>query len=249
MGTIFGEVRREVANTLYEQEKRYLEEKREFEAKINELETIVESLEEQLAEEKAGNTYYFKPTAPTGAYIQIKPQLGRPYYITYKGKEYVKVDRAPKEGDVINVTSAQRHRCSEPTRGNALAEVEYVWSSGALTLDHAVFGVVSYLTTDCDFDDKYDAVYELVQNRITYKGKQYIKVDRKPRKGDVINVTSISTGLGETSYGNELAQVLRVYSGGDMDLDNDVFGANDFLVVSSTKYNDKYDAVYEPVND
>lgn len=262
MSTIFGEVRREVANTLYEQEKRYLEEKREFEATINELETIVGRLKEQLAAEQAKATWSipkpscFMQSSPfygigvpiwdesTGT-LHIKPSLGRPYYITYKGKEYVKVDRAPKEGDVINVTSAQRHRGSEPTRGNALAEVGYVWPTGALTLDHAVFGVVSYLTTDCDFDDKYDAVYELVQNRITYKGKQYVKVDRKPRKGDVVNVTKITGWAGRESEGAELARVRAIDRDEDLHLDHPAHGVSALVGAS---YGDEYDAVYEPVN-
>lgn len=261
MSTIFGEVRREVANTLYEQEKRYLEEKRGFEAKINDLETIVGRLEEQLAKEKltwrlpspscfvhASPFYGIRvPTwdEKTDA-LSLKPPLGSPYYVTYKGKEYAKVSRAPKKGDVINVTSAQRYRCSEPKRGNALAEVEYAWSSGALTLDHTVFGVVSYLTTDCDFDDKYDAVYELVEHRITYKGKQYVKVDRDPCKGDVVNVTKIVGGLGDYAEGAELAQVRSVDWGGDLHLEHQVRGISSLVCKS---YGDKYDAVYEPIND
>ncbi|MBC1456262.1 hypothetical protein [Listeria newyorkensis] len=246
MGTIFGEVRREVANTLYEQEKRYLEEKRGLEAKIDDLETTIRRLEGQLAEEKAGNTYYFNPTALTGAYIHIKPQLGRPYYITYKGKEYVKVDRAPKEGDVINVTSLQSSVYSKPKRGNELAEVLYVWSRGSLTLDHDALGESVILTVDSDYDDNFDAVYELVQNRITYKGKQYVKVDRKPRVGDVVNVTTIIDGAGDSECGAELARVSVVDFDGDLRLDHQAHGVSAFVC---TSYGDKYDAVYEPVND
>ncbi|MBC1290549.1 hypothetical protein [Listeria booriae] len=305
---IFEESKSEILNSLYEAEKRYLAERRG-------LEEQVEQLRKELAEEKAS-----KSTAYAGGCIHIKPPLGQPRYITYKGEKYEKVDRSPKVGDVINVTSIQSFS-SEPQTGNELAKITDI-VLGGLVLDHLVFGESSSVVDNSSYSDKYDAVYELVQNRIiydgneyvkvnrepyagdlihityfdeqrvdtyrilmeddyipnmdkaingtylfdfeddeynevyelvqpriTYKGEQYVKVDRNPRKGDVINVTSMSDGYSETKYGAELAQVLQICSGGDMDLDKEVFGANDFLAISSHRYNDTYDAVYEPVND
>ncbi|MBC1286957.1 hypothetical protein HB818_14435 [Listeria booriae] len=309
---IFEESKSEILNSLYEAEKRYLAERRGLEAQV-------EQLRKELAEEKANNTYYFKSTAYADGCIHIKPPLGQPRYITYKNEKYVKVERSPRVGDVINVTSI-RSFSSETKTGNELAKITDIVSK-CLILDHLVFGESSSVVDDDYYSDKYDAVYELIQRinydgneyvkvdrepqkgdlihityfddqhvdtyrvlmedgyipnmdkaingtrlfdfeddeydevyelvqpRITYKGEQYVKVDRKPRKGDVINVTSMSDGEGETKYGAELAQVLQLCSRGDMDLDKAVFGVNDFLVVSSRKYNDTYDAVYEPVND
>ncbi|MBC1615376.1 hypothetical protein HB904_04205 [Listeria booriae] len=305
---IFEESKSEILNSLYEAEKRYLAERRG-------LEEQVEQLRKELEEAKAS-----KSTAYAGGCINSKPPLGQPRYITYKNEKYVKVERSPKVGDVINVTSIQSFS-SEPQTGNELAKITDI-ALGGLILDHVVFGESSTVSSSAYFSDKYDAVYELapsrinydgneyvkvnrepyagdlihityfdeqrvdtyrilmedgyipnmdkaingthlfdfeddeyddvyelVQPRITYKGGQYVKVDRNPRKGDVINVTSMSDGDGETKYGAELAQVLQTYSSGDMDLDKEVFGANDFLAISSHRYNDTYDAVYEPVND
>ncbi|MBC1331107.1 hypothetical protein [Listeria booriae] len=177
---IFEESKSEILNSLYEAEKRYLAERRGLEAQVAQL-------RKELAEEKANNTYYFKSTACVGGCIHIKPPLGQPRYVTYKGEKYVKVDRSPKVGDVINVTSIQSFS-SEPQTGNELAKITDI-VLGGLVLDHLVFGESSSVVDNSSYSDKYDAVYELVQNRIIYDGNEYVKVDREPQKGDLIRIT------------------------------------------------------------
>ncbi|MBC2188718.1 hypothetical protein [Listeria booriae] len=306
---IFEESKSEILNSLYEAEKRYLAERRG-------LEEQVEQLRKELAEEKANNTYYFKSTAYADGCIHIKPPLGQPRYITYKNEKYVKVERSPRVGDVINVTSIQSFS-SEPQTGNELAKITDI-ALGGLILDHVVFGESSTVSSSAYFSDKYDAVYELIQRinydgndyvkvdrepqagdlirityfddqhvdtyrilmedsyipnmdkaingtnlfdfeddeydevyelvqpRITYKGEQYVKVNRKPRKGDVVNITRLTSGLGVVMEGARLAQVKCAYPDGDVDLDHKVHNIS--ALVSRT-YGDEYDAVYEPVND
>ncbi|MBC2386417.1 hypothetical protein [Listeria booriae] len=302
---IFEESKSEILNSLYEAEKRYLAERRGLEAQV-------EQLRKELAEEKAS-----KSTACVGGCIHIKPPLGQPRYITYKNEKYVKVERSPRVGDVINVTSISGF-LSETKTGNELAKIT-TNASEWLVLDHAVFGVSSTVSSSDYYSDKYDAVYELapsrinydgneyvkvdrepqkgdlirvtyfddqhvdtyrvlmedgyipnmdkaingthlfdfeddeydevyelVQPRITYKGEQYVKVDRKPRKGDVVNITRITSGLGVVMEGAVLAQVKCAYPDGDVDLDHKVHNIS--ALVSRT-YDDTYDAVYEPVND
>ncbi|MBC2166145.1 hypothetical protein HCB26_06140 [Listeria booriae] len=301
---IFEESKSEILNSLYEAEKRYLAERRGLEEQI-------EELRKELAEEKAS-----KSTARVGGCIHIKPPLGQPRYITYKNEKYVKVERSPRVGDVINVTSIQSFS-SEPQTGNELAKITDI-ALGGLILDHVVFGESSTVSSSAYFSDKYDAVYELIQRinydgneyvkvdrepqegdlihityfdeqhvdtyrvlmedgyipnmdkaingtrlfdfeddeyaevyelvqpRITYKGEQYVKVDRKPRKGDVVNITRLTSGLGVVMEGAGLAQVKCAYSDGDVDLDHKV---HDISALVSRTYGDEYDAVYEPVND
>ncbi|EUJ42561.1 hypothetical protein [Listeria rocourtiae] len=234
--------------------KRYLEEKRGFESKIEGLEASIARLAKQLEEAKAKspwsipNPSCFMQSSPfygisvptldesTGE-IRLKPPLGRPYYVTYKGKEYVKVNRAPKVGDVINVTSAtdlQRFT----TQGNELAKVEKVDSDGDVWLDHIVLGASSLLCVQSKhIKDSYDAVYELVQKRITYKGKPYVEVDRDPRKGDVIHITK---------FDGRPVDEFRMLIENDTSLsymDERISGE---LLFDFD--NDEYDAVYESVN-
>ncbi|MBC1564084.1 hypothetical protein [Listeria booriae] len=302
---IFEESKSEILNSLYEAEKRYLAERRGLEEQI-------EELRKELAEEKAS-----KSTARVGGYIHIKPPLGQPRYITYKNEKYVKVERSPRVGDVINVTSIQSFS-SEPQTGNELAKITSISPKGGLKLDHLVFDESSTVSSSDYFsdtydavyeliqrinydgneyvkvnrepyagdlirityfddqhvdayrllmedgcipnmdkaingthlfdfdDDEYDEVYELVQPRITYKGEQYVKVDRKPRKGDVVNITRLTSGLGVVMEGAGLAQVKCTYPDGDVDLDHKV---HDISALVSRTYGDEYDAVYEPVND
>ncbi|MBC2104044.1 hypothetical protein [Listeria booriae] len=305
---IFEESKSEILNSLYEAEKRYLAERRGLEAQV-------EQLRKELAEEKAS-----KSTACVGGCIHIKPPLEQPRYVTYKGEKYVKVERSPRVGDVINVTSISGFS-SETKTGNELAKITDTVSE-CLILDHLVFGESSSVVDDDYYSDKYDAVYELIQTRInydgneyvkvnrapqegdlihityfddqhvdayrvlmedgyipnmdkaingtrlfdfeddeydevyelvqpriTYKGEQYVKVDRKPRKGGIINVTSITNRCGDATSGNDLAQVVHVDLAGYICLDHLAHGVSRLLMASNTFFKDEYDAVYEPVND
>lgn len=157
---LFGGLRTGILNELYEAENDYLEQIKEKDARIEELEAEIERRKKNLTVDVKLTDELRKHIDDVISQVQQLKEQPNPGFIVYAGKTYRKTEREPQVGDVVIITEF------DDGAGTWIRQVKERGrsTSGGFYLD-------SSIDNESYFDNNYDkiaAVYAPFNEGVTY---------------------------------------------------------------------------------